>query len=319
MVFMHYFLRAALERLKTKWLADLRDAARGPPRRNPRQLATTTLPRDSVASTGAWINNGDGDEEWNIHSIYCTAACQTMFTGKIPGRPWLIETQTAQQLITYSSDTHVWLFTCPLFKAARLQRTKARLALPTLMPSTTWTLSSFGAPERSNQKWLRTTQDSELVTQKKKRDIPRWLISSNGSHLLLFFFLICFDIRLSGHSVPCHWDWSKTTGIHLSHRCGSNLCLQALEVNSDRLKQWLCWLLTGASSESRPKETAASLETACQLTCRLIGKESCTGGATTYLIMAIVWRWNGTLGGLSCFFAVKTWALFVKKKKKPFK
>lgn len=167
MVFMHYFLRAALERLKTKWLADLRDAARGPPRRNPRLLATTTLPRDSVASTGAWINNGDGDEEWNIHSIYCTAACQTMFTGKIPGRPWLIETQTAQQLITYSSDTHVWLFTCPLFKAARLQRTKARLALPTVMPSTTWTLSSFGAPERSNQKWLRTTQDSELVTQKK--------------------------------------------------------------------------------------------------------------------------------------------------------
>lgn len=91
-----------------------------------------------------------------------------MLTGKIPGRPWLIETQAAQQLITYSADTHVGLFTCPLFKAARLQRTKARLALATLMPSTTWTRSSFGAPERSNQKWLRTTQDRELVTPKKQ-------------------------------------------------------------------------------------------------------------------------------------------------------
>lgn len=133
-----------------------------------------------------------------------------------------------------------------------------------------------------------------------------WFVS-----LPLSFFKIWFDIRLNGHYVLRCWHESKSTGIRLSHRCGSNLCLQALEVNSDRLKQWLCWLLTGAFSESQPKETAASLKTACQLTCRLIRRESCTV-ATTYLIMAIMRRWDSTLGGLSCSSTVKLLDLSIK-------
>lgn len=206
----------------------------------------------------------------------------------------------------------------PTVQSAAAPKVQKHASHYRLMPSTTRTLSSIGAAERSNQKWVRTTENSESVTQQKNCDILRWLISSNESHFsFLFFFFPSFGSISGWADTVCRaaGNERKTAGIHLSHRCGSNLCLQALEVNSDRLKQWLRWLLTGASSESRPKETATSLETACQLRCRLIRKEPCTVGVTTYLIMAIMWRWNGTLGGLSCFFAVKT--LFKKKKKRP--
>lgn len=115
-------------------------------------------------------------------------ACQTRFRGKIPERPWLIEAQTAQQLIIYSPHTHVQLFTFLLFKATQLQSTKGGPARLTLKPSTTWTLSSFSAPERDNVAENNTRQwISHQKLKKKNLDILHWLISSNGSHSLFFF------------------------------------------------------------------------------------------------------------------------------------
>lgn len=64
-------------------------------------------------------------------------------------------------------------------------------------------------------------------------------------------------------------------GAQLSHWHGSNLCLQALKsAVTDWNNNCVLWLLTGASSESLLKETAASHRTNWQL------------------------AWNWTIGGL---------------------
>lgn len=55
MVFMHFFLPAAVKRLQAKRLGDPRDAA-GDPWHSPRQLATTTLPCISVALLDRRLN-----------------------------------------------------------------------------------------------------------------------------------------------------------------------------------------------------------------------------------------------------------------------
>lgn len=53
--------------------------------------------------------------------------------------------------------------------------------------------------------------------------------------LILILILLCYQAKPRHHTTLLACE--RTTGTQLSHCRGSNLCLQALQVNSDRLKQ----------------------------------------------------------------------------------